>query len=701
MNYKTLLIAAATATLLMSGCDADRSTTLQDSLEGNTVEDKIAGHAVFNPTTGEIPYPNNILFAPNSSTTSAADGMTLNIPYEPTDADAAIKQQLNQLTGFSTTAAITAPITATLKLDPATGFLLTGVNVHKVTIDALSGAVSSVDENLTFGVDYIATQSGSNIAILPLKPLLGNTNYMVVLTDDLKDAAGRVLTPDIVTALTLSPNEIQKGGALDDATVDALNQIRLGNMAMMVALGVTPGDNNIVQIWNFHTQVIGAVQANIASNVIGTSSLTLNNKGFTTKYALGLTTNPTSGKAQIYDGNLSGLPQYMPQSITQNPTNALGGQFQYSAPFTPEVNATITVPVIAFIPNDNSGCGAIPVNGWPVVIYQHGITRARTDLFVYGETLAGTPICHAAIALDMPLHGVVDDTNPFYKIGIERTFDFDFVTEDADGNVIAKAPDGVIDSSGVFYMNLEHITTTRDNMHQTTSDLLELEASILNADLDGNTSLVFDATSVSFLAHSLGAISSVGYVNQTTGLTTATLAMPGQGVIDIIRYSPVFSGAINAGLAAVGINEGTSTYESFMLASQTIVEDADPANYAAAISVSTLPILEIEAVGNGSEGSGDQHILNSIASAPLAGTEPFIKSTQAVDINTTGLSDGDFYIPTGTKTVSRLTEGEHRSPLDPQYSAIATDEIHTEIATFILFQGSKIKVAHTSIIQQP
>ena len=250
-------------------------------------------------------------------------------------------------------------------------------------------------------------------------------------------------------------------------------------------------------------------------------------------------------------------------------------------------------------------------------------------------------------------------------------------------------------------MNLEHIITTRDNMHQTTSDLLELEAALQNADLDGNTSLKFNHARVSFISHSLGAIASTGYVNQTTGLRTATLAMSGQGVIDIIRYSPVFSPAINAGLAAVGIVEGTSAYDSFMLASQTIVEDAEPANYTAAIGAGSLPILEIEAVGNGSEGSGDQHILNSIASAPLAGTEPFIKFTQAVDINTTGLSAGGVYTLTGTKTVSRLTEGEHRSPLDPQYSGEATNEIHTEIASFIYSQGTVIQVAYPAIIQQP
>ncbi|RLA70108.1 MAG: hypothetical protein DRG24_07410, partial [Epsilonproteobacteria bacterium] len=132
MNYKTLLIAASAATLLLSGCGDDRSTRLQDSLSGNTVEAKVAGYAVFNPTTGEIPYPNNILFAPNSSTTNNFDGgKTLNIPYEPEDSDANIKRQLNTLTGFSTISPITAPITATL--DAAS--IPNGVQVYKVNID--------------------------------------------------------------------------------------------------------------------------------------------------------------------------------------------------------------------------------------------------------------------------------------------------------------------------------------------------------------------------------------------------------------------------------------------------------------------------------------------------------------------------------------------------------------------------------------
>jgi hypothetical protein len=63
--------------------------------------------------------------------------------------------------------------------------------------------------------------------------------------------------------------------------------------------------------------------------------------------------------------------------------------------------------------------------------------------------------------------------------------------------------------------------------------------------------------------------------------------------------------------------EGTPPYDLFMLAAQTIVDDADFANYSIAIGAGSLPLLEIEEVGDGS----------SIVTALLADTEPFIFST--------------------------------------------------------------------------
>ncbi|MEJ2501315.1 MAG: hypothetical protein P8Y65_09405, partial [Campylobacterales bacterium] len=146
MQYIRLTLAASAAALalMLGGCDGDKGTDLQDSLEGNTVDDVIAGYAVFDPTTGAIPYPNNLLFAPNSSSTNDFDGgVTLNIPYEPTDPDANVKRQLNTLTGFSTTMPITAPLSENITLDASS--LPVGVQLYKVDVNA-SGYVTTVLE---------------------------------------------------------------------------------------------------------------------------------------------------------------------------------------------------------------------------------------------------------------------------------------------------------------------------------------------------------------------------------------------------------------------------------------------------------------------------------------------------------------------------------------------------------------------------
>lgn len=698
MHDKLLLTAATAAALLLGGCHTDKHNDLQESLVGNTVDDRIAGFALFDPATGQIPYPNNILFAPNDSSTDDYDGgVTLNLPYEPTDADANVKRQLNTLTGFSTTSPATAPITEGVTLDPAS--LPVGVRFYRVDVNA-SGYVTDINATLQYGVDFVTAQSGNKVAIVPLRPLASLTNYMAVLTDDLNDSQGRVLAPDYATALTLSPNPVEAGGALDAATAARLETIRQLNRAMLTALALDGKDpSKTVQIWTFRTQMIGAVQARLAAAASGTeANLTLLDTGYRTSDVLGA----GYGIAEVYAGTLSPLPQYMPQGSPTNPLPVLAGEFSYSAPFTPVVEANVTIPAVATVPAATSGCTE-PASGWPVVIYQHGITRSRLDLFVFGETLASQ--CYAGIAVDLPLHGVTETDNPFYMGTIERTFNVDLVTENPYGTVTAYAPDGVIDSTGINFMNLANILTTRDNLQQTTSDLIALTRSVAAAALfDSNGSSVrLDGSRIGFLSHSLGNIASIGFLNQTNALTSAVLMMPGQQLIPFLTASPVFAPEINAGLAAYGIMPGTAEYDAFMLSAQTLVDDADPANYTVSLGMKTaLPILEMQAVGDGTEGSGDRHIPASVTGAPLSGGNPFIVFTQARDLNTGALVAtplGDVYVPPTDKTVTRVTAGEHRSPLDPQYSYEAFLEYHSELISFIDSNGTMILVNDPAVIQ--
>ena len=84
----------------------------------------------------------------------------------------------------------------------------------------------------------------------------------------------------------------------------------------------------------------------------------------------------------------------------------------------------LDIPLFVTVPNVASG-HAKPANGWPVVIFQHGLTGNRTQAAAIAGAYASQGFVVAAI--DIPLHGVTDTANPLYQAGAERTFDLDLV----------------------------------------------------------------------------------------------------------------------------------------------------------------------------------------------------------------------------------------------------------------------------------
>jgi len=112
---------------------------------------------------------------------------------------------------------------------------------------------------------------------------------------------------------------------------------------------------------------------------------------------------------------------------------------------TLDVRETLTVPLMMTMPNANSG-QVMPDSGWPIAIYQHGITRNRTDVIAYADSLAS--VGFAVIAIDLPTHGL-----PFTEI--EQTY-------------------GQNETSGENFINLASLLTSRDNLRQGSANLLTL-----------------------------------------------------------------------------------------------------------------------------------------------------------------------------------------------------------------------------------
>jgi alpha-beta hydrolase superfamily lysophospholipase len=341
----------------------------------------------------------------------------------------------------------------------------------------------------------------------------------------------------------------------------------------------------------------------------------------------------------------------------------------------PELRASKAIPLLVTMPNANAGpAGVKPANGWPVIIFEHGITRDRSDSFALAQAFAGSGWVIAAV--DLPLHGVTNTASPLYQATNEQTFNLDLVVN-ASG---AAGPDGVIDPTGTHFINLTYPLASRDNLRQGVVNLLALARALPGLDLDGDTVGDIDPSRIAFVGQSLGSIVGIGFgaalptpttlpYPTTTPLRVPTmvLSVPGGGVAALLRDSPTFGPRINAGLAGLGLMPGTSLYAQFFRDVQNIVDAGDPLNFVT-LAASQRSIYFQQMVGNGSTVLPDQVIPNSatqrLIDAIVASGQAFPRVVPGSPVN------GDGYV--------NFVLGDHGSLLNPAASGPATAEMQTE-----------------------
>jgi dienelactone hydrolase len=680
-------LSAITATLLFNGCSQEKKSTLQDSLKSGSVKEKTSGYALFNPTTGTLPFPNNLLFSANSSGTNDADELTLNIPYETNASDADIKKSLNALTGFSTVAPISAPI-STMTID-TNSFNENSVQLYKVT--TTSGAVTSINTALRYNIDYTALQSGDNIVIQPLNPLDSASTYMVVLTDSIVDTDGAALIPDPINALTLSALEIKVSSSINTSTAAALNGVRLANQAMKQAL-VTYGKNpsNSVAMWNFTTQTLGTVLKSIYDATTAQTMTLVNTE-----------TNSTLNAATIYSGTLN-VPYYLEAPSSTNPTANLSGYFKDSngksiISGVPVQNSLQNIPVLLSTPKT-----AMPAAGWPLVIFQHGVTANRLHLYSVADSfaLAG----YMVVAIDLPLHGITPtSTAASLRCSapcVERTFDVDFVTE-VNETVTAIAPDTIKDSSGAHFMNLQSLLTTRDNGRQASSDLMTLHKSLATANFltkafAAETTKI-DTTNVHYVGHSMGSMTGFGFLANESSVKTVTLLNSGSNWAGMLMGSQKYGPTLIKGLAAVGIEQGSDSFNSFLIAMQTVLESSDPVSYAS--TVATNHKVYLTKVAN------DNSVPNNVLPTfPFTGTEGLVGLMGATTIDTNGTLTDSLYSVNDKDVVLNFTKGVHTTILRPidvddsNYTDVFT-VMQESMVSFVTSDATTLKISDVNVTQ--
>lgn len=355
-----------------------------------------------------------------------------------------------------------------------------------------------------------------------------------------------------------------------------------------------------------------------------------------------------------------------------------------------------------------------------VIIYQHGVTSVKENAYALalGQIGAGMAASKkvALVVIDHPLHG-------------ERGF------------ALSGSMDTVTTSDNPTpYLNLSYLTVARDNLKQSVADLLGLRMAV---GLANGQNAIGSAGNlkVHFLGHSLGAIAGANLLavaNQPIGNPTADalfkfdtggLAMPGGGIAPLLLNSPTFGPTIKMGVLTGGsaelkaaftayapncqtavptcfVNEflpslgattqaaAASTLQSYSFAAQSVLDSADPINLASGIKAD-FPLFATEIVGDGALSLSDQVIPNSIASAPLGGTEPLFKLLALQPLTATGAANHH---------AARFVAGGHSSLLAPDENFDPTGDVTTEMQTqfgsFFMSGGTAVQVTDSSLLKQ-
>ncbi len=796
---KLVLSLAIAGALGLSGCDSESIKDVQNDVAKNGPATTPTARVVFDPSNGVLSIPNDLLF---SGTT---DG-TLNLPVDDPNDFSDPTVALSALDGWSTVNpfAISLDFPVGTSLDPNS--VSAGVRVFEAEMGGPTaseacasvpqGAACRVIEEIAYGVDFVAQATGNDIAIVPLKPLKAKTSYIVVLTNDLMDNNGKSVAGSTTYEL------VQQSLADKPLGSDAQRSLQGVVNSYEAAVGTAGVDTeSIIYTMAMTTQstvdVLGTVKSLMAQNlqmgsipaigvvdtgisvadVLASQGVTLPPElaavygtgnflqgKITLPYYLGVPTadNPLAPINDWWKGlcdsaaMLAGLAAQNPGAIPADPVSetdatcmAISQAAGLPAPglrdlgidaernltkFSPvpaprtmmELEVQMTTPDVNVANAVRASLGlpaiAEPASGWPVAILQHGITSKKEDMLAMTGILSMNGF--ATVAIDHPIHG-------------SRGFDID-----------PTSPGDEINASTVsatHYMNLASLLTTRDNLRQSTSDMLGLRLGI-NFVQGAN----IDSSKVHFLGHSLGAIAGINFVAMTNSsldpaidplfkVASNSLAMPGITVANFLMESGAFGDVIKSNLTyqaspefqalvaqlyppethpngpseaeLVGVYQTfyaalspeqqaglNATFAQFTFAAQSVTDAGDPVNYIQIMAATQTPTHLIEVVGNGSDNLSDQVIPNFVSSTPLSGTEAAISLLGLPGVNMTSEGSG----------AVRFLNGHHGSILDPSsrpespdplLSGAATQEMQTQVTTFFATMGQLISVSNEMIVQ--
>jgi Bacterial virulence factor lipase N-terminal len=540
----------------------------------------------FDPARSDVPFPNDILI---DQTTHL---VTLPIPNG--DPMASIKAQLNQLDGFSTTAAETVSIDTMDGMQPMPATVAAGAQLFNITM-------STIAEQPTATAAPILVQAGAQyagqIAVQPAGALIPDQNrYAVLVTTDITDTDGRAVIPSPPMVLLKSDHPLFDGthttvSLLDDATAAQLEVLRQAYQplwAFLGTIGVTR--DKVAQVWTFTTQSIGRplnalvaypTQAAISTNV--TISHVADAAAIT---AAAITDYPTSHLDAVVFGSFQShdVIDHTKSHIdftrtVSDPTDPSTDTFEVDAAAAPTTNIKFVLTLPA---------GA--ANG--LIVMQHGLTEWRGQTIVIADAFAAAG--WATLAFDANFHGA----RAFCTDNTQCVTACDTATGVCSGGLqpmplsmdpqactLAPLDPGDLDNcrpliSGLGFVNTADFFLSRDNQRQYVTDLAQAVRVINDAaNLNGLQAQLPAGHSYgagrAVLGQSLGAMLSTLYLAAAPAPRVAYLSVPGGHEFEAFATGS-FKSVVDMYLQQIGVMPDTPAFVQLVNNARWILDPADP-----------------------------------------------------------------------------------------------------------------------------
>ncbi|ALO42351.1 VolA/Pla-1 family phospholipase [Pseudoalteromonas phenolica] len=793
---KKMLLSLAISTALV-GCGGGE--TLQD-VKQETTPVLPSASIKFDPSNGVISIPNDLLLS------GTKDG-TLNLPGEfddqgqPLAAAAYANPSLTMggLDGWSTNMpyVIDLDVPSEVSINADSVATPDAVRIFEVVMGASitdpdcasdkvpAGIACKYVGELTFGVDYIAklTDSGNGIMVVPLKPLKPGASYITALTKSIVMADGRPLEASSTYSLVkaeaplvtdsqrslqvvvnkyeevisgqVAKEDIIYTAAMTIQSVGAvMNNIKLGlaqSLQTQTNPRVSVPEQPMITVSDALATVIPDAETRAPFQAVqymqGSIMLPMYSKkpeGTAIEDLAGTYWKARCDSAATLAGavaagvDLSGLTPGVNDAycnaITEGQLRDFGlDQSRFLTKFNsiPSIEWIANVPVQITKPRAELLGIEMPATGWPVVILQHGITANKESLL--GLTLALSNAGFATVAIDHPMHGA-------------RGLDIDL-----DGKDDFNATSG--QGSVLSYMNLTSLLVARDNLRQSSADLLALRLGLNFID----PTLGINPTDVSFFGHSLGSIVAPNFIantNKSIGnetvdnlfkVNTVGLASGGAGIANFLTESGSFGSFVKGSvLAAAGnlsskaflefvASEATAAcpvetkipcsyalYEKqlveagntaalgsiqsiisqFVTVAQTTLDSADPVNYASAVQALGTPTY-LSVVTGGVDGNQPDAVIPPTTALPLSGTMPMAQLMGMTPVTETQQGEPKNY-------VVKFSQGHHSSIATTSFNesvggtaqghAMTTVEMQTQLAAFLKSKGMMLPISNPAVI---